>query len=206
MEEPSLGRCVDLFVVLKLNLTLQQEAWMAIALILQRFQVELAEPDYEMKIRQTLTIKPVGYHLKIRLRPGKSLYTGIISPPQSLQEDVAKAPKQSGLQSEKQGLPQIGLAILYGSNQGTCKTFAESIQTAAPSHGFHVSTIGSLDCATENMPTDVPIVTIAPSYEGQPPDNGKKAVAWLQANREIHDKLKGVKYCVMVRIFGQKSS
>ncbi|KAK5164033.1 uncharacterized protein LTR77_010124 [Saxophila tyrrhenica] len=98
-------------------------------------------------------------------------------------------------QNDGDNLPQI--AFFYGSNQGTCRTFAESIQSSAPAHGFHVSTIGSLDSATENLPTDKPVVIIAPSYEGQPPDNSKKFFAWLEANREVKNKFKGVQYCIM---------
>jgi hypothetical protein len=108
---------------------------MAIALILQRFQVlhirlyavvafayysqvELAEPNYELKIRQTLTIKPMGYHLKVRLRPGKSLYTGIVSSETHASEPAKDKPPAS--QASSDDLPQ--LTVLYGSNQGTCKT------------------------------------------------------------------------------------
>jgi cytochrome P450/NADPH-cytochrome P450 reductase len=146
---------------------------MAVALILQRFQVELAEPDYELKIRQTLTIKPIGYHLKVRMRPGKSLYTGIVSSDVGA-KTAAVTTKQSG--DEASGKDLIQLAVFYGSNQGTCKTFAETIRSSAPGHGVHV-TINTLDSGTENLPSDKPVVIITPSYEGQPPDNGRKFVA-----------------------------
>jgi hypothetical protein len=85
-----------------------------------RSQLELAEPNYELKIRQTLTIKPMGYHLKVRLRPGKSLYTGIVSS-DPVGSDPVKG-KLSDLQTASDDMPQ--LTVLYGSNQGTCKTYA----------------------------------------------------------------------------------
>jgi cytochrome P450/NADPH-cytochrome P450 reductase len=168
-----------------------QEAVIAVALILQRFQVEMADPSYELKIRQTLTIKPVGWHMKVRLRPGKSVYTGLVTEPE--------APKS--ITSNGTGTPaqdNAGLAplsIFYGSNQGTCRNFAESLQGAAASHGF-AATVATLDSATEHVPNDRPVIFITPSYEGQPPDNGRKFVSWLESIQDKSNALSGVKYAV----------
>jgi cytochrome P450 / NADPH-cytochrome P450 reductase len=164
---------------------------MTIALILQRFQVTLVEPDYQLKVRQTLTIKPTGWHMKVRLRPGKDLYTGIIP-----KDGIKKQDQKTSLAGNSKSASDLSpLTIFYGSNQGTCKTFAESIQSEGPAHGFQVA-LDTLDAATENIPTDRPVIFIAPSYEGQPPDNGKRFVAWLEAHEADKDKLKGVKYAV----------
>jgi cytochrome P450 / NADPH-cytochrome P450 reductase len=150
----------------------------------------MAEPNYELKMRQTLTIKPVGWHLKARLRPGKSLYTGIVpSNPSSTTSDGHAAKTTT----ETAGGDLAPLAILYGSNAGSCKTFAEQIQQTALFHGLK-ATIATLDSATEHIPTDRPVVIVTPSYEGQPADNAKGFVAWLEANRSDVSKLKGVKY------------
>ncbi|KAK6392109.1 hypothetical protein LTR65_003881 [Meristemomyces frigidus] len=153
--------------------------------------VELAEHDYELKIRQTLTIKPLGWHMKARLRPGKSLYTGI-APHTGHNQPLASNVQATKPASAVSGL--LPLALFYGSNQGTCKTFAESIQSSAPAHGFS-ATVGTLDSATENIPQGCPVVFIAPSYEGEPPDNGKRFVAWLEAHGTNKARLQGVKYC-----------
>lgn len=40
--------------------------------------------------------------------------------------------------------------------------------------------VQELDDAVEKLPTDKPVVIITPSYEGRPPDNAKKFVAWLE--------------------------
>jgi len=165
-----------------------QEATIAVALILQRFQVEMADPSYELKIRQTLTIKPVGWRMKVRLRPGKSVFTGLVTEPGT--PDIAS--------SERQPQSTAGLAplsLFYGSNQGTCKNFAESLQSAAASHGY-AATVATLDSATEHVPSDKPVVFITPSYEGQPPDNGRKFVAWLESIQHKQDAFRGVKYAM----------
>lgn len=71
---------------------------MNVALVLQRFQLELvssancsidhmmkvlmevqADPEYELQLKSTLTIKPAGFKMKVRRRPGRSLMTGKIS-------------------------------------------------------------------------------------------------------------------------------
>jgi cytochrome P450/NADPH-cytochrome P450 reductase len=158
---------------------------------LQRFQVEMADPSYELKIRQTLTIKPVGWHMKVRLRPGKSVYTGLVTEP-----EAPKSMVSNGTETKAQDSAGLApLSIFYGSNQGTCKNFAESLQGAAASHGF-AATVATLDSATEHVPSDRPVLFITPSYEGQPPDNGRKFVSWLESIQAKPDALAGVKYAI----------
>lgn len=49
----------------------EQEMITAWALIFQRFNIELADPEYQLKIKPTLTIKPDDFKFKVRRRPGK---------------------------------------------------------------------------------------------------------------------------------------
>ena len=86
------------------------------------------------------------------------------------------------------------ITILYGSNAGTCKSYAEDLETNAPRFGFKAN-VASLDSATEHIPKDQPIVIIEPSYEGKPADNAKKFVAWLE-NNATSKLLEGVQYAV----------
>lgn len=50
----------------------------------------------------------------------------------------------------------------------------------------------------ENLPRDRPVLIITSSYEGQPPDNAKSFVAWLETRAAAGDDglLKGVSYAV----------
>ena len=50
-----------------------QESIMALAMIIQKFTLELADPEYELEFKQTLTIKPKG--LFIHAIPRKDVYT-----------------------------------------------------------------------------------------------------------------------------------
>ena len=50
-----------------------QEAIIALAMIIQKFTFKLADPEYELEIKHTLTIKPKG--LFIHAIPRKDVYT-----------------------------------------------------------------------------------------------------------------------------------
>jgi len=94
--------------------------------------------------------------------------------------------------AEKEGEKHI--TVLYGSQAGTCKTYAEDIKSNAARHGFK-ATVKTLDAATESVPKGEPVIMIIPSYEGQPADNAKKFVKWLEQNSSSK-MLQGVKFSV----------
>ncbi len=50
-----------------------QEAIMALAMIVQKFNFELADPDYELEVVQTLTVKPKNFF--IHAIPRKDVFT-----------------------------------------------------------------------------------------------------------------------------------
>lgn len=89
-------------------------------------------------------------------------------------------------------LPKKKMTILYGSNAGTCKAFAEELQTNAPGFGFEAEVL-TLDQATENVSKEQPVVIITSSYEGKPPDNAAKFVSWLKSSSP---SFTGVQYAV----------
>jgi cytochrome P450/NADPH-cytochrome P450 reductase len=86
------------------------------------------------------------------------------------------------------------LTILYGSNAGTCKSYAEDMETNAPRYGFR-ATVNTLDSAIENIPKNQPVIIIEPSYEGKPADNANKFTSWLESNANAK-LMAGVKYAV----------
>lgn len=91
------------------------------------------------------------------------------------------------------------LSIFFGGISNTCKTYGEDFQHDAPGFGFNVPDgVHNLDEAVENLPTDKPVLIITSSYEGQPPDNAKGFVAWLETKAAAGEDslLKGVSYAV----------
>lgn len=136
-----------------------------------------------------MTVKPADFAIKVRRRPGKSINVGLsgASHEETKKETHAEPGPVTG-----SGRPLI---ILYGSNAGTCKAYAEELAAEARSFGFSPS-IDILDAATEQMPKEVPVVAITPSYEGKPPDNAKKFVSWLEAHADDTSILAGRQYAV----------
>lgn len=166
----------------------EQEMVIATALILQRFQVELADPNYVMHLKSTLTIKPDGLGLKFRRRPGKSDMVGL----QGQAAGATHTAKHTHTEQNGTG-DKRKMTVLYGSNSGTCKAYADELVARASAFQVDVRT---LDSAVEHMPKDQPIVVIAPSYEGKPADNAKKFVAWLEHNADTQGLFKDIKYTV----------
>ncbi|KAI1087852.1 cytochrome P450 [Rostrohypoxylon terebratum] len=173
-----------------------QEATLAIAMLLQSFNFVMDDPSYSLALKQTLTVKPKGFRMRATIRDGltpshlehrlagKELLSESIS---SLSvQDIAKPTTEGG------GKP---ITVLYGSNSGTCESFANRVASDASRHGFSVSKIDILDTANGNLPKGQPVVIVTPSYEGQPPDNAAHFVSWIES---IKDKkaLEGVHYTV----------
>jgi cytochrome P450 / NADPH-cytochrome P450 reductase len=128
-----------------------QEATLFLAMMLQRFDLSAADPNYQLKIKQTLTIKPDGLHMYARRRPVKIVEAGSAAPQR------ATAPDR---QAVANGIP---IRVLYGSNAGTSQAFAQRIANDARSRGY-TSSVDSLDSATGHLPTDGAVVIVTSSY------------------------------------------
>ncbi|KAF2720304.1 cytochrome P450 [Polychaeton citri CBS 116435] len=173
----------------------EQEMLINTALILQRFQPELADPGYVLELHSTLTIKPGNFFMKMRRRPGRSFFIGL---PGGGPTDIAKMQQAQQEGSRAAASPTRGgaaIPIFYGGNQGTCESFAQTLQSKLGEVG-RTGTVHGLDIATENFSNKEVNVIITSSYEGKPPDNAKKFVSWLES-LEGADRLKGIKYSVL---------
>ncbi len=158
-----------------------QEAMLFLAMLLQRFDLTPVDPNYQLKIKQTLTIKPDGLHMYAHRRD-----TTITSGPAPTQQTATRpAPGAAA-----NGIP---VRVLYGSNAGTSQAFAERIANDAHQRGY-TSTIATLDSAAGHLPTDGAVIIVTSSYEGQPPDNARQFVSWV-ADLPA-DALDGVRYGV----------
>ena len=167
---------------------------MVTALLLQSFNLRLDDPNYEMKLKQTLTLKPVGFYMRASLREGitatklqESLTTSKDAQP--LANDVNLQRTQNIVDQDSESI-----AILYGSNTGTCEAFAKKLASDCRRHGFK-ATVADLDSAIDRIARGPPTVIITASYDGQPPDNAAQFVAWLQALGD-QQKFTGVNYAV----------
>ncbi|KAF2108226.1 bifunctional P-450:NADPH-P450 reductase [Lophiotrema nucula] len=170
-----------------------QEALLVVAILLQNFDFRMDDPSYQLKIKSTLTVKPLDFYVRATLRKGVS--TTSLQHSLSASSDQAKSPKPSSsieqTADERSGRP---MKILYGSNTGTCQSFAQKLAADARSHGYH-ATVNNLDAGVNALSTSQPVVLICSSYEGFPPDNAVQFVAWLESLK-AEGALKGVQFGV----------
>lgn len=157
-----------------------QEAVLVLALLFQNFNFLHADPGYELKIKQTLTIKPKDFRIRAVLREGMTAHeleyrvTG--SRDGAAAASGSAASGRPGTASAKRN----PLNIYYGSNTGTCEALAQRLAGDASSHGFSASVVDPLDVAQQNLPTDRPVIIITASYEGNPADNAALFVEWIE--------------------------
>ncbi|OTB02422.1 hypothetical protein M426DRAFT_24748 [Hypoxylon sp. CI-4A] len=164
-----------------------QEMVLVLAMLFQNFNFVLADADYELHHKQTLTLKPNNFYIRAILRDG-------LDPVQlehrlagtELMRNKSKGHTNGNLSDDEGNDDQAQeMTILYGSNSGTCESMAQRLAFDAVSHGYKVTTIDSMDTAVEKFPKGQPIIIITASYEGQPPDNAGHFVSWIQS---IQDK------------------
>ena len=163
-----------------------QEAVLVMGMILQRFQL-IDHTDYKLKIKESMSIKPDGFMMKVKLRDeikrSKLVVGGAVTEEkQSNLADSAKRPSH--------GTPAL---VLYGSNLGTTEEFAREIARDAENSGFE-TTLAPLDDFAGKLPTEGALIIACASYNGSPPDNAAEFLGWLE-NAEA-DSLSGVNYAI----------
>lgn len=174
-----------------------QEAILALALITARFDVELADPSYTLKVKQALALKPEDFNIKAYPRKGRHqnllneflLGTAAISKEEAGVDAGTKSPKVS---------PRGKLYVLYGSNSGTCEEFAQEVAAEGQASGFEIN-IGALDDVVPDakLPTDAPVIICTTSYEGQPTDNAREFIQSLRGLNPDDKPMEGVRYIIM---------
>ncbi|MBV8357962.1 MAG: cytochrome P450, partial [Deltaproteobacteria bacterium] len=164
-----------------------QEATLVLAMILQRFDLIAADPDYELEIRESLTMKPHGLFVRVKRRDLG--ITKITQPPSVSTLSTAEPASQRQMQ-QSNGIP---IQVLFGSNAGASEQFAQRIATDARSQGY-LPSIGPLDSAAGHLPKEGVVVIVTASYEGKPPDNARHFVAWAEGLAP--GSLQGVRYVV----------
>jgi cytochrome P450 / NADPH-cytochrome P450 reductase len=171
-----------------------QEALLVVALVLQNFELRLDNPSYEIKVDQSLTIKPRDLDIRASLRPGittAGLQERLSSNSSSEVKPASEEISSQHITSSSASKP---IQILYGTTTGTTQSFAQKLATQLSSRGWNLS-VHDLDLGANKISKGIPLVLITSSYEGQPPDNGHLFVAWLENMTDKH-ALEGVQYAV----------
>ncbi len=98
----------------------------------------MADPSYTLELKQALTIKPKDFYIKAIPRNRQRLYS---TPTPSVTLQTHQTTDQT---TDKVIDNSKRLYVLYGSNTGTCESFAQRVVDDAPSHGNHSATVDHL--------------------------------------------------------------
>ncbi|MBV8192320.1 MAG: cytochrome P450, partial [Alphaproteobacteria bacterium] len=168
-----------------------QEATLALAMILQRFEL-LDHMGYVLKLKQTLTIKPTGFRFKVRPRRDRPTTTARAALPRRPPMPAEDRVETVASPAVRSGPP---LLVLYGSNTGACEAIAHRIAADATVHGF-AAEVAELDARVGELPRSGAIVIVTASYNGTPTDNAAKFVAWISGASLLRDAFAGVRFTV----------
>jgi cytochrome P450/NADPH-cytochrome P450 reductase len=145
------------------------EAALAIGMILQRFKL-IDHKRYQMALKETLTIKPDGFKIKVRPRADKDRGAFVVP--------VAAAAVAAAPAARPRPAHNTPLLLLYGSNLGTAEELATRVADLAEVNGF-ATRLAPLDDFAGNLPEQGGVLIFCASYNGAAPDNATKFVKWL---------------------------
>ncbi|PVZ07893.1 bifunctional cytochrome P450/NADPH--P450 reductase [Actinomycetospora cinnamomea] len=163
-----------------------QEATLVLGMLLQRFEL-VDHADYQLRIKETLTIKPEGLTITVRPREGRTW--GSAPRPVAVAVAEPRAPALPVTRGDRHGTP---LLVLFGSNLGAAEDLATRIARDAGDRGYTART-AALDDAVGELPTEGAVVVVTSSYNGEPPDNAGRFCAWLDSDAA---SASGVRYTV----------
>jgi cytochrome P450/NADPH-cytochrome P450 reductase len=148
------------------------EAALALGMILQRFKL-IDHQRYQIRLKETLTIKPDGFKIKVRPRTDRD---------RSVHAEAAAAPTTTGAAAPRARTRpghDTPLLVLYGSNLGTAEDLAARVADLAEVNGF-ATRLAPLDEFAGKLPDSGGVLIFCASYNGAPPDNATNFVNWLR--------------------------
>ncbi|HET7888318.1 MAG TPA: cytochrome P450 [Bradyrhizobium sp.] len=163
------------------------EAALAIGMILQRFKL-LDVHRYQMHLKETLTIKPDGFKIKVRPRTDQERgnFAGATAAKPAAPAAAPRVRTRPGHNTP--------LLVLYGSNLGTAEELATRVADLAEVNGF-ATTLAPLDDYVGKLPAKGGVLIFCASYNGAAPDNATRFVKWLGSGLP-KDAFAGLRYAV----------
>ncbi|HKS20269.1 MAG TPA: cytochrome P450 [Bradyrhizobium sp.] len=165
------------------------EAALAIGMILQRFKL-IDVNRYRMHLKETLTIKPDGFKIKVRPRTerDRGAFAGQLPPAAAI--SGAAAPRARTRPGHN-----TPLLVLYGSNLGTAEELATRVADLAEVNGF-ATKLAPLDDYVGKLPEQGGVLIFCASYNGAAPDNATQFVKWLASGDLPKDAFAKLRYAV----------
>ena len=148
---------------------------LAIGMILQRFKL-IDVNRYQMHLKETLTIKPEGFKIKVRPRTDKERGTHA-----GAATTAAASSAVAASRARTRPGHNTPLLVLYGSNLGTAEELATRVADLAEVNGF-ATRLAPLDDYVGKLPEQGGVLIFCASYNGAPPDNATQFVKWLRGD------------------------
>jgi cytochrome P450/NADPH-cytochrome P450 reductase len=142
-----------------------QEATLVLAMLLQRFEfVDFA--NYRLETKQTLTIKPTNFIIRVKPRAGRTTMGFFAAPRDATTPTTVPAASAPSPPSTTATHPAAAadahatpLMVLFGSNLGTAEGIAHRIADDARIRGF-AATVGALDEHADALPKQGAVVIV----------------------------------------------
>ena len=145
------------------------EATMIIARLIHRYRL-INSQHYVLRFENDRSRRPVGFELDlIRRTPQERRSATTLAAP------TPERSTSGAVSAVKAGTT---LAVLHGSNLGTCRALAKQLAEEATDLGCTAS-VAPLDDFAGALPQTDAIVIVASSYNGQPTDDARAFLAWL---------------------------
>lgn len=164
-----------------------QEATLVLGLILKNFEL-IDHTQYKLNVRESLTVKPNDFKLKVRARKKQKRHVTEASGNILSTESRIKKIDEKVIEAQH----NTPLLVLYGSDLGTAEGLARELADAGRVQGFQ-SNVAALNEYTAKLPTEGIVYIVTASYNGLPPTNASQFVQWL---KEEQIDLTGVRYCI----------
>lgn len=157
------------------------EAALVLGMVLKSFEL-IDGRNYKLKIKQTLTLKPD--HFTIRVRPRDKKQNRTTSPVIPTGESYLESANTTEIRmpipnSNLLGLNNRPLLVLYGSNMGTAEGIARALADTASLHGVN-SEVAALNDRAYSLPKEGALIIVASSYNGKPTTNAIQFMQWLE--------------------------
>ncbi|OBI02943.1 cytochrome [Mycolicibacter heraklionensis] len=145
------------------------EATMMIARLVHRYRL-IDSQHYVLQFDSDRSRRPMGFHLDLLRRTPEDRCSAA-----AMTNPTHEPSSPGAITAVKAGTT---LAVLHGSNLGTCRALAKQLAEEAADLGC-VATVSALDDFAGALPTTDAVVIVASSYNGQPTDDARAFLAWL---------------------------
>lgn len=171
------------------------EATLVLGMALRHFDL-IDHTNYQLKVKQTLTLKPEGFRIRVRTREIPYVHPDSTGSRENRGGDSGSdgAARMAAVPGGMlEGVNDRPLLVLYGSNMGTAEGIARELADIARLHGIR-SEVKPLNDVVGRLPAEGAVLIVTSSYNGKPPNNARQFVQWLEQVEP--GELNGVHYAV----------